>query len=191
MQAGPVVQPWVVDPVPVLPATPVRVEWPSGGLDPFDVADRRTQWLMFSSGFTRAWPASEGMQPSRDPRRPVDVIPSGYTGVSLLEKLAVVHRGRLVAEWPRAAVGRSDAPRRSPVFSVQFQSTVDVWRAREPRWLEAARAGGEPGGSGLGALSVGGRFDYGSTLDLAMALSVVVGDEPLMVVELLDSWSWH
>ena len=151
------VRSWVVDPVPVLAATPVRVEWPSGGLDPFDVADRRTQWLMFSSGFTRAWPASDGMQPSGDRRRPVDVIPGGYTGVSLLEKLAVVHRGRLVAEWPRGAVGRPKVrPGRSPVFSVQFQSTVDVWRAREPRWLEAARAGGVPGGSDLAALSVGG-----------------------------------
>ena len=44
---------------------------------------------MFSSGFTRAWPASDGVQPAGDRRRPVEVIPAGYTGVSLLEKLAV------------------------------------------------------------------------------------------------------
>jgi hypothetical protein len=216
MQAEPVVEAWVVDPLPVLEPTPVRVQWPSGGLDPFHVGDRRTQWMMFASGFTRAWPVSEGMQPAGDGRRAVDVIPMGYTGLSLLEKLAVVRRGRLIAEWPRGAALPSAKSGRAPVYGVQFQRTADVWLAREPRRLAAVRAGelpeveapdveapevealdgdapesGAPVVSSAPVLYVAGRFDYASTLDLALALSVVAGDEPLMVVDVRDSWSWH
>jgi hypothetical protein len=178
MRAEPVVQGWAVDPLPVPAATPLRVEWPSDGLDPFDVADRRTQWLMFASGFTRAWPASEGMQPAGDRREPADVIPMGYTGLSLLEKLAVAHRGRLVAEWPPGGV----SPSGKAVYSVQFQRTAGVWLAREPRRLAAVRAGEALEGSRMSALSVGGCADYADTVDLALSA---------VVVRLVDSWSWH
>ncbi|GAB1646482.1 hypothetical protein [Krasilnikovia sp. MM14-A1259] len=166
MHAEPATQAWAVDPLPALaPTTNLCADWPRAGLDPFDVTDRRTQRMMFASGgFTRAWPASDGARPESDERGASEAVPMGYTTLSLLEKLAVVHRGRLIAEWPRCPVAPSE-PVRPP------RLVVHVQRLRDARHAD----------------------DYQGALDLALALSGTGAwrEEPIMVVDVLTTEPWH
>ncbi|GGQ83314.1 hypothetical protein [Couchioplanes azureus] len=166
MHADPVTEAWAVEPLPVLPRTSdLCADWPRDGLDPFDVTDRRTQRMMLASRrLTRAWPASEGASPTSDERGAYKAVPMGYTTLSLLEKLAVVHRGRVIAEWPRCPASPSD-PARPLQLAVRCQRSTQVRHAN----------------------------DYRGALDLALALSATsaLGDEPIMVVDVLTTEPWH
>ncbi|GAB1693469.1 hypothetical protein [Krasilnikovia sp. M28-CT-15] len=165
MHAEPATQAWAVDPLPALTATTsLRADWPRAGLDPFDVTDRRTQRMMFATGYTLAWPASDGAEPSSDERGAHAAVPMGYTTLSLLEKLAVVYQGRLIAEWPRCPAPPS-APDRPLEPAVRVRGLKDARHAD----------------------------DYQSALDVALGLSRSGAwhDEPIMIVDVLTTHPWH
>ncbi|GAB1641288.1 hypothetical protein [Krasilnikovia sp. MM14-A1259] len=197
MEASPAPHAWIIDSAPALPVTGLRVDWPARGLDPFDLTERRTQRMYYASGYTRAFPAEEDYG-AYDDRAVADAVPHGYTALSLLEKLAVVHDGILIAEWPRspaptfAGAARADDGPRRLVPMVAFQTVRTVWAAHDPSWLAQARAGRpvrpQPAANAVEMLSTNG---YASALDKALALSAVLGREPVMVVDVLESVDWH
>ncbi len=87
--------------VPRLSPTKVSYDYPSGGLDPFDVDEPRTQHLYEACGWSRAWVAGEAWALwSAESRATSEVIPLQYRSHSLLEKLAVVVNGIVLREWP-------------------------------------------------------------------------------------------
>ncbi|MFI6825380.1 hypothetical protein ACIBJE_31190 [Micromonospora sp. NPDC050187] len=92
------------------PATPEPaghrgVDWPKGGGDPFDPRLPWPGWLYWAHGQpSRVFPADQ-LPPGDELLR---AMPMGYTTLTLLERVALVSRGRRLKEWPpgeRRSVG--------------------------------------------------------------------------------------
>lgn len=155
-------------PEPLRP-TPIGDEYPRGGLDPFDLAEARTQLLYDGRGMSRAW--VHGVDHG-DERSAYEAIPMGYRALIELEKRAVVAGGVVLREWPQSDA--SDAA---------FRRMVDNgWLG--PISPDAYRLRPQFGSSGNET-----RPDYPSALVRAVELSA--DGSAWMVARVLAHESWH
>ncbi|MFC7327931.1 hypothetical protein [Marinactinospora rubrisoli] len=184
--------------------TAIRYDFPSGGLDPFDVAESRTQWVIEARGWARAW-VPDDPAAAADPyvlrvagESPFDGIPMGYRYLAVLEKLAVVVAGEPVREWPEAAPDT-----RARDVSVAFDrgarpgEPLDDAAIRRylgndrpwPWWALPYRVlpqtSREPWPDGTVAP---GHHGYPQALSTARAVGSA---EPVMVARVLAHASWH
>lgn len=137
-------EPWSRDELPVLPPSDIQYDTPSGGLDPFDVTEGRTQWFVEARGFGRAWVAN-GMD-SPEVGQLYDRIPMGYRYLAIVEKLAIVSGGLLQREWAPTGEQASLGYDYLDPYRVYYQSAHPISPYDQSRWYEKAHTVDSPAG---------------------------------------------
>jgi len=182
--------------MPTLPPTRVSYDCPEGGLDPFDVAEPRTQYALDARGLGRAWVAPQdahapffGLDSADFDRK----IQPGYKYVRIMEKLAVVSGGRLLREWTQ-----TDRPTHEEKdyvgmlgYAIYFQTLRTVNRYQKD-WHDAARS---QEGWSRSRYVTGDRLslpepDYASALALALSFPPQI-DSAMLVGRVLEHYSYH
>lgn len=187
---------WGRDPMPFLPPTQTMYDCPADGLDPFDVTEPRTQYVLDARGLGRAWVAPSDPEArfyGLDEKDFDAKIQPGYKYVRVLEKLAVVSGGQLLREWPQTARTTHEETTYAGMlgFDIYFQ-TKRALNRYERDWHTAARSQGGLNrakyltGEGL-TLS---RPDYASALALALTLPPDI-DTALFIGRVLTHYSYH
>ena len=135
---------WCREQLPELPPTDIQYDTPAGGLDPFDLAEGRTQWFVEARGFGRGWVAA-GMD-SAEVGQLYDDIPMGYRYLAIVEKLAIVAGGLLQREWaPTGEVAKLGYDHLEP-YRVYYQSRHPISPYDQSRWYEKAHTVDDPAG---------------------------------------------
>jgi hypothetical protein len=175
---------WVRTPLPVLTPTTVRYDFPvTAKLDPFDLREPETQWLLGMRAFSSAWKHTDpvALNDSEFSQRVLQPYTYGY----LVEKLAVVAGGLLIREWP--ATDREADITEGP-FRVYFKTLRQVSYYRD--WRNAARHTTDwPSAEVDDPLSLPAK-DYNEALRLALSFPPDV-DEAIMVTRALEYFVWQ
>ena len=187
---------WGRDPMPLLPSTRTTYDCPAGGLDPFDVTEPRTQYVLDARGLGRAWVAPEDPNArffGLDEAEFDEKLQPGYKYVRILEKLAVVSEGRLLREW-----SPTDRPTHEEKFyvgmlgyDVYFQTLRGVNRYKKD-WHQAARSQDDWHRSTFvtGERLTLSQADYEGALALALSFPPGI-DSAMFVGRVLTHYSYH
>jgi hypothetical protein len=182
-------QPWSRDQLATLPPSDIQYDTPTGGLDPFDLAEGRTQWFVEARGFGRAWVAN-GMD-SPEIGQLYDNVPMGYRYLAIVEKLAIVAGGLLQREWaPTEEVASLGYDYLEP-YRIYYQSRLPISPYDQSHWYERAHTVDDP--SGLPWMAEPLSFSaktYAAALLRALE-QPAHADSAFLVGRVLRHESWH
>ena len=194
-------EPWNRETLPTLSATHLTYDFPSASnLDPFDVAQPHTQWLLEARGYSRAWRPPE-MLPADYSRKdffginPADFersVRPGYKYVRVLEKLAIVSDGHLVRSWAstsQPSFSSKDFPELQP-FAVYLQR-VRTLNPYDDGWYRDAKSDKSWADYAfMGDPLCFGSASYKQALLLALNMPPTM-DTALMVARIVTHFSYH
>ncbi|MFD1047617.1 hypothetical protein ACFQ1S_19790 [Kibdelosporangium lantanae] len=167
----------------MLTPTAIRYDFPiTAKLDPFDLREPETQWLLGMRAFSSAWKHTDPVALDDNEFHQRVLLP--YTYGYLMEKLAVVAGGLLVREWP--ATDRKSTVTEGP-YRLYFKTLREVSYYQD--WRTVARDTTEwPAAALDDPLSLPAK-DYNEAVRLALSFPPDV-DEAIMVTRALEYFVW-